>query len=104
MQIGVPKERKRDERRVALTPEQARALVGEGHGVWVEQGAAEAVGWPDGDYARAGARVVAQGEVYEDDGPVYVEAPPVYYGPRPYYYGYGPYYRGWGGGWHHRRW
>ncbi len=65
MQIGVPKERKRDERRVALTPEQARALVGEGHGVWVEQGAAEAVGWPDGDYARAGARVVAQGEVYE---------------------------------------
>ncbi|HSP57035.1 MAG TPA: alanine dehydrogenase [Halomonas sp.] len=55
MQIGVPKEIKNHEYRVALTPTGARELVGRGHQVTVQAGAGEGAGFADADYAAAGA-------------------------------------------------
>jgi alanine dehydrogenase len=55
MLIGVVKEIKAAERRVALTPAGTEELVGSGHQVVVEQGAGEGSGFPDSAYAAAGA-------------------------------------------------
>jgi len=55
MHIGLPKERKDGEYRVALTPEEAAALVRAGHAVTVEPGAGAGSGFADDEYARAGA-------------------------------------------------
>ncbi len=57
MIIGVPKEIKTAERRVALTPAGTRALVGAGHSVLLEQGAGLGSGFADADYQAAGARL-----------------------------------------------
>ena len=59
MRIGVPKEIKTDEYRVALTPAGARELIQRGHEVLVETGAGEGSAFPDEQYERAGARVVS---------------------------------------------
>jgi alanine dehydrogenase len=55
MHIGVPKEIKDREGRVALTPEGASALVAAGQRVIVEQGAGLGSGFPDAAYQAAGA-------------------------------------------------
>jgi alanine dehydrogenase len=55
MHIGVLKENKTDERRVALQPCQSQQLVTEGHTVWVEFGAGEGAQYPDHTYKTAGA-------------------------------------------------
>ena len=57
MKIGVPKEIKTNENRVALVPAGAEALVAAGHSVLVERGAGEGSGFPDDVYTRAGARI-----------------------------------------------
>jgi alanine dehydrogenase len=57
MKIGVPKEIKDHEYRVALMPVYAGELVNQGHEVWVETQAGEASGFPDLDYRQVGARV-----------------------------------------------
>ncbi|PRY63081.1 alanine dehydrogenase [Vreelandella songnenensis] len=57
MQIGVPKEIKNHEYRVALTPTGARELVGQGHTVTVQAGAGEGAGFSDGDFEAAGAQI-----------------------------------------------
>ena len=59
MQIGLPRESKDGERRVALVPAGVRHLAAAGHAVWVEQGAGAASGFDDAEYRAAGARVVA---------------------------------------------
>ncbi len=59
MQIGVLKEIKTLENRVALTPAGARALVDAGHDVCVESGAGEGSGFDDGDYEASGASLVS---------------------------------------------
>jgi alanine dehydrogenase len=59
MRIGVAKEIKTDEYRVALTPAGARELVQRGHEVLVETGAGTGSSMPDADYERAGARIVS---------------------------------------------
>jgi alanine dehydrogenase len=59
MLIGVPKEIKPDEGRVALTPAGADALVRRGHQVLVECGAGVKSGIADGAFAAAGARIAA---------------------------------------------
>jgi alanine dehydrogenase len=56
--VGVPKEIKRDEYRVALLPVGAEELVRAGHRVLVEQGAGLGSGLTDQEYARAGAELV----------------------------------------------
>jgi alanine dehydrogenase len=57
MRIGVPRECKDGERRVGVTPDGARQLVGDGHAVIVESGAGAAVGFADVDYVAAGATI-----------------------------------------------
>ena len=59
MQIGVPKEIKTNENRVALVPAGAEALVHEGHTVFIERGAGEGSGFPDAEYEKVGAQVLA---------------------------------------------
>ena len=60
MIIGVPKEIKDNENRVALTPGGARALVANGHVVLVEQNVGTGSGFHDEDYQAAGAKVLGQ--------------------------------------------
>lgn len=55
MLIGVPKEIKNNESRVALTPAGAHALTARGHQVMIESGAGIGSGFSDQDYASAGA-------------------------------------------------
>jgi alanine dehydrogenase len=66
MIIGVPKEIKAQEYRVALTPAGADALVRAGHRVFIEEGAGEGSGFRNGDYHSAGAAVAkSAAEVWE---------------------------------------
>ena len=58
MIIGVPKEIKEQEYRVALLPSAAYQLIKRGHEVLVETGAGQGSGYPDSDYERAGAKLV----------------------------------------------
>jgi alanine dehydrogenase len=58
MIIGVVKEIKTDEYRVALTPAGARELTGAGHRVLVERGAGVGSSIPDEDYVANGATIV----------------------------------------------
>jgi alanine dehydrogenase len=62
--IGVPREIKRDEQRVALTPDGVRELVSHGLEVRVEAGAGAGAGIEDGAYAEAGARLVDREEAW----------------------------------------
>ena len=59
MKIGVPREAKDHEFRVAITPAGVHELVRDGHDVFVEHDAGEGSGLPDEDYASAGATVLA---------------------------------------------
>ena len=58
MKIGVPKEIKTNENRVALVPAGAEALVAAGHQVVLERGAGEGSGFADEMYTEVGARIV----------------------------------------------
>ena len=55
MRIGVAKEIKTDEYRVALTPAGAREFVQRGHDVLVETTAGDGSAFSDADYERVGA-------------------------------------------------
>ena len=66
MKIGVAKEIKTDEYRVALTPAGARELAQRGHDVLVESTAGEGSAFADSDYERAGARIASLDEVWAD--------------------------------------
>ena len=57
MRIGVPKEIKTNENRIALVPAGAEALVAAGHQVIVEKGAGEGSGFEDAQYVEAGAKI-----------------------------------------------
>jgi alanine dehydrogenase len=56
--IGVPKEIKNNENRVALTPGGVSMFRVAGHQVLVEQGAGEGSGFSDEDYSKEGAAIV----------------------------------------------
>jgi alanine dehydrogenase len=58
MIIGVPKEIKTQEHRVGLLPSGAYLLAKHGHEVIVERGAGVDSGYPDAEYAQAGAKLV----------------------------------------------
>lgn len=75
MRIGVVKEIKPAERRVALTDAGARALVADGHDVLVEHGAGVGSGIPDEDYERAGAKIVSTGDAWAAELVVKVKEP-----------------------------
>lgn len=58
MIIGVPKEIKNNENRVALTPAGAAELVKRGHTVYIQAGGGNGSGFPDEDYENAGAEIL----------------------------------------------
>ncbi len=64
MRIGVPRESRADEGRVAATPETVKKLIDRGHTVVVEAGAGTASSIPDTDYSHAGATIVDHAEVW----------------------------------------
>jgi alanine dehydrogenase len=64
MRIGVAKEIKPDEHRVALTPAGARELARKGHEVVVEQGAGEGSALPDAAYEAVGAAIGSLDDVW----------------------------------------
>lgn len=65
MKIGIPKEIKNNESRVALTPAGAKTLVQNGHTVMVETHAGENSGFTDLQYLKAGADIIpTAAEVY----------------------------------------
>jgi alanine dehydrogenase len=66
MRIGVPREVKSDEYRVALMPVGAEVLSKAGHQVFIEAQAGAASGFADEDYQKAGATILATAkEVFE---------------------------------------
>jgi alanine dehydrogenase len=66
MIIGVPKEIKNNENRVALTPAGTQELVKRGHTVYVQQSAGTGSGFSDEAYIKAGAKILAQAaEVFD---------------------------------------
>ena len=62
MLVGVPKEIKNNEFRVALTPAGVHELVTRGHEVLVQSSAGEGSGFRDDDYQKAGATIAATAE------------------------------------------
>ena len=62
MRVGVPKEIKSDEYRVALMPVGAELLVKAGHQVLIEAGAGVGSGFADSDYSAAGAKIAPSAE------------------------------------------
>jgi alanine dehydrogenase len=65
MRIGVAKEIKPDEYRVALTPAGALELINRGHEVAVETGAGAGSAFPDEAYTRVGAELTSVDQVWE---------------------------------------
>src|SRR2546427_11489496 len=65
MIVGVPREIKAGEARVALTPPGARALAEAGHQVVVERGAGAGSGIRDDEYAAVGAALATADEVWQ---------------------------------------
>jgi alanine dehydrogenase len=66
MNVGVPREIKSDEYRVALTPAGALELTRSGHSVLIEQGAGEGSAFRDADYEGVGARIGSVDEVWAE--------------------------------------
>ncbi|MEJ3654249.1 alanine dehydrogenase [Actinomycetes bacterium KLBMP 9759] len=60
--VGVPREVKNHEYRVALTPAGVRELTSRGHDVLVERDAGAGAGLPDDEFVAAGARIVADAD------------------------------------------
>ncbi|WP_062463584.1 alanine dehydrogenase [Demequina soli] len=75
MRVGVPRETKSGETRVALTPDGAHALAARGHRVTVESGAGASAGLPDDAYLAVGAVVGTAAEAWEADLVVKVKEP-----------------------------
>jgi len=58
MKIGIPKEIKPQENRVAITPSGVASFVQAGHPVYIQSGAGEGSGFPDNEYITAGAVIL----------------------------------------------
>jgi alanine dehydrogenase len=75
MKIGVPRETKENENRVALTPAGAHSLASAGHTVLVQQGAGTGSGFSDREYAQAAARLVPVDAAWDTDLVLKVKEP-----------------------------
>ena len=60
MIIGVPKEIKNNENRVALTPAGTQEFVKRGHTVYIQATAGVGSGFSDEEYVMAGAKIIAE--------------------------------------------
>ncbi|WP_346200759.1 alanine dehydrogenase [Caldifermentibacillus hisashii] len=66
MIIGVPKEIKNNENRVAITPSGVIQLIGAGHTVLIEKNAGEGSSFSNAEYEQAGAKIInSASEVWE---------------------------------------
>jgi proton-translocating NAD(P)+ transhydrogenase subunit alpha len=74
VRIGVPKESRPGETRVAATPKTVEQIIGLGYAVSVQQGAGAASSYPDDAYAAAGAEVVGE-DVWAGDVILKINAP-----------------------------
>lgn len=70
MKIGIPKELREHERRVAATPDTVKKFVGFGFEVFVEKDAGTAAAFPDQHYQAAGANVVNDAEAALQDADI----------------------------------
>ncbi len=75
MKIGVPRERRAGETRVAATPETVKKLVTAGHEVLVEADAGATASIPDAAFTAAGARIVSARDAFTTDIVIKVRAP-----------------------------
>src|SRR3989344_3025399 len=76
LQIGIPKERSLQERRIPLVPDAVAVLVNNGHEVIMETGAGEGSSFSDKDYSEVGAQIVySTQEVYKSNLILKVEPP-----------------------------
>ncbi len=77
MRVGVPKESREGERRVALIPDVVGSLTGSDIEVAVESGAGESAGHPDSEYSDAGASVGSADDAWGADVVVKVALPTI---------------------------
>jgi len=75
MRVGIPKEVREHERRVAATPETVKRLVGQGHEVMVEAGAGWGAAITDDAYKNAGAEIGDKNAAFGADLVFKVAAP-----------------------------
>ncbi|GLS02418.1 alanine dehydrogenase [Brevundimonas denitrificans] len=73
MRVGVPKEIKKNEHRIGLTPTAVREYVAHGHTVSIETGAGLGAGFTDADYKKAGAKIVADAKTIFADNDMIVK-------------------------------
>ena len=71
MIIGMPKELKNQEYRVAMVPSAVKELTRRGHKVYVENGAGERAGFLDEDFSVAGAEICDADTVYRESEMIY---------------------------------
>ncbi|MGH2979665.1 MAG: Re/Si-specific NAD(P)(+) transhydrogenase subunit alpha [Solirubrobacterales bacterium] len=83
VKVGVPKEVKPGERRVALVPEAAKKLADRGFAVVVERGAGDHANLTDADYEKAGAQLGAATDAWAAEAVLKVAAPEPSESPRP---------------------
>ncbi len=67
MKIGVPKEIKTNENRIALVPAGAESMISAGHSVLVETGGGLGSGFTDEDYVRVGAKIAPDADAVWKD-------------------------------------
>jgi alanine dehydrogenase len=73
MRIGIPKEIKTHENRVAMTPHGVGALAQKGHEVFVEKSAGVNSGFEDAEYARCGAKLLDSAKAVFDSAEMIVK-------------------------------
>lgn len=73
MKIGIPREIKTNEARVALTPGAVLSLTQAGHDVLVESGAGLGSGFSDEDYTRRGATLIKSADELFESAPLIVK-------------------------------
>ncbi|NUM32130.1 MAG: Re/Si-specific NAD(P)(+) transhydrogenase subunit alpha [Bacteroidetes bacterium] len=78
MKIGVLKETKANERRVALTPVVVKSLISKGYKIFVEKGAGMASAFSDESYSEAGAQLNSLSEVISNSEILLGINPPEY--------------------------
>ena len=76
MIVGVARETRAGERRVALVPDAVKQLVGESLEVVVEAGAGDSAGFPDGHYTEAGAAIAADAAALHERATVILRVQP----------------------------
>jgi NAD(P) transhydrogenase subunit alpha len=73
LKIAVFKETREGEKRVALTPQVVKQLVGKGYEIFIESGAGEQSAFQDSDYINAGANIISSAEELCKVGTVFLK-------------------------------